>query len=203
MKSVMTLGAIALLALPALVAAQESSIPMASKASRQSGMELGEVIERFAKRSGKKVIIDPRVRAVVEVEGIDLNQLGWDQLLAILDVHQFVAIDQDGLISVLPDANSRQLSTPVFTDVNFKASDHELATLLIDVKNACAAQIVPVLRPLMPQAAHMAAYPPGNTLILNDRAANLRRIAQLVERLDRMAPAGRKCEDMPAPKPKD
>jgi general secretion pathway protein D len=47
-----------------------------------------------------------------------------------------------------------------------------------------AAQLVPVLRPLMPQAAHMAAYPNGNILILSDRASNVSRVMRIIERID-------------------
>ena len=47
-----------------------------------------------------------------------------------------------------------------------------------------AAQLVPVLRPLMPQAAHLAAYPNGNILIISDRASNVSRMMRIIERID-------------------
>ncbi len=68
-------------------------------------------------------------------------------------------------------------------------------TLLVRPKNACAPQLVPVLRPLMPQRAHMAADTQSGTIILNDSAGNVRRIADIIEKLDRAAPAGRGCEE--------
>ena len=204
MKMRIKLGIVVLLALPLLGVAQESSMSAESKSSRESGMDLTELIQRYAKRTGRKFIVDPRVRAVVQNPGIDVGQLTQEQLLAILDVHGFAAVELSGITTVLPDAGARQLPTPVHTDPNFKALDHEIVTLLLEVKNACAAHMVPVLRPLMPQAAHMAAYPPSNTLILTDHAVNVRRIAQLVERLDRLAPPGQKCPEMQAPpKPKE
>jgi general secretion pathway protein D len=195
MRIRMTLGIVALLLLPALVPAQENSLTRDSKSARDDGTEIIGIVERFAKRTGKQVVIDPRVRANVDVAGIDLGQLTWDQLLAILDVHGFVAVDQGGLIIVVPDPNMRQLPTPVYSNANFKATDHEVVTLLVEVKNACSAQLVPVLRPLLPQAAHMAAFIQTNTIILTDHAANVRRVAQLVEQLDRAAPSGQKCKE--------
>src|SRR4029079_17243598 len=60
----------------------------------------------------------------------------------------------------------------------------ELITQVIAVENVNAAQLVPVLRPLMPQAAHMAAYPQGNILILSDRASNVSRVMRIIERID-------------------
>jgi general secretion pathway protein D len=55
---------------------------------------------------------------------------------------------------------------------------------VIAVENVNAAQLVPVLRPLMPQSAHLAAYPAGNILILSDRASNVSRVMRIIRRID-------------------
>lgn len=190
-----TLGVAAVLALPALGSAQEGSMSRESKMSRDSGIEIGDLIERYAKRTGRKFIVDPRVRAVVELANLDAGQLTHDQLLAIFEVHNFAAVEQGGVTTVVPDAVGRQLVTPVHTDTNFKGLDHEIVTLLLKPKNACAPQLVPVLRPLMPQRAHMAADLQSGTIILNDSAGNVRRIADIIEKLDRATPPGRGCDD--------
>lgn len=168
-----------LLTTPAWAMAQESS-----KASGGGDIEMTELIERFAKRSGKQFVIDPRVRAQVPLAGIDANQINYAQLLTILDVHGFAIADIGGLLAVMPDANSRQFPAPTYTDTRFKASDSEIVTLLQQQKKTCAAHLVPVLRPLMPQAAHMAAVPQTNTLIINGHAADVRRVANLAQELD-------------------
>ena len=66
---------------------------------------------------------------------------------------------------------------------------------MFQARNMCAAQSVPVLRPLMPQAAHLAAFPQANILLISDHAGNARRIIDMAERLDKAAPAGRKCQE--------
>ena len=183
-----TIGLAALLALPLAAAAQDSTAASGSSSSRSVGsdIEIGDLIARYAKRNGKQFIIDPRVRAQVSLAGIDPDRIGYDKLLAILAVHQFAAATQGDWIIVVPDANARQLPTPVYTDRNFKAgAPDELVTLILPVKNVCAAQAVPVLRPLMPQAAHMAAFTDTNTLILSDHASNLHRLVTVIEALER------------------
>jgi general secretion pathway protein D len=65
-------------------------------------------------------------------------------------------------------------------------------TLVVEVKRACASHMVPVLRPLMPQAAHLSALPP-NMLMIVDRAANARRIVDMADRIDKAAPPGERC----------
>ncbi len=111
-KPGMTLALAAMLALPALGAAQEGSMSREAKLSRDSGIEIGDLIGRYAKRTGRKFIIDPRVRAVVEVANLDAGQLTHDQLLAILEVHNFAAVEQGGVITVVPDANAPSAHDP-------------------------------------------------------------------------------------------
>jgi len=183
-----SIGIAALLALPLVAGAQDSAAASGPGAPRAAlpDIEIGDLIARYAKRSGKQFIIDPRVRAQVPLAGIDPDRIGYDKLLAILSVNMFAAVPQGDWIVVVPDASARQLPTPVFTDRNFKSgAPDELVTLVLTVKNVCAPQAVPVLRPLMPQAAHMAAFPGTNTLILSDHASNLHRLVTVIEALER------------------
>jgi general secretion pathway protein D len=156
-------------------------------------MELTDLIDKVAKRTGKQFIVDPRVRAIIPKAGIDLDKVDYARLLAILSVNQFGTYEANGVVRVVPDANARQMPIPVTSEVPAKALDDEYVTVMITPKNMCVMQSVPVLRPLMPQAAHMAAYGQSNTLIISDRAANARKIVDMVERLDKVAPAGQKC----------
>jgi general secretion pathway protein D len=50
--------------------------------------------------------------------------------------------------------------------------------------NIGAAQLVPILRPLLPQSAHLASHQQSNSLIIADRPQNIRRMVELVRRMD-------------------
>jgi general secretion pathway protein D len=147
--------------------------------------EIGQVIEAVAAATGKTIIPDPRVRAQVTM----LSQTPmspdafYEAFLALLSVHQFVAVESGGIIKIVPDANARQMPNIDLPD-RVKSGSDELITQVIAVENVNAAQLVPVLRPLMPQAAHMAAYPNGNILILSDRASNVSRVMRIIKRID-------------------
>ena len=147
--------------------------------------EIGQVIEAVAAATGKTIIPDPRVRAQVTM----LSQTSmtpdqfYEAFLALLSVHQFVAVESGGIIKIVPDANARQMPNIDLPD-RVKSGSDELITQVIAVENVNAAQLVPVLRPLMPQAAHMAAYPNGNILILSDRASNVSRMMRIIKRID-------------------
>jgi len=192
------------LALPVLAPAAETKAPpCAAPASAPSyDIEMADLIDKVAKRSGKQFIVDPRVRAQVSGTGIDLEKIDYPRLLAILAVHQFAAYEVNGVVRVMPDANARQFPIPVTTGVPANALDDEYVTVLLSPKNMCVAHAVPVLRPLMPQAAHMAAFFQSNTLIISDHASNARRIADIVERLDSASPKDQKCPpEGPSPVP--
>jgi general secretion pathway protein D len=54
------------------------------------------------------------------------------------------------------------------------------------VRNVNAAQLVPILRPMIPQYGHLAAYPAGNILIISDRASNVNRMMRIIRRIDQV-----------------
>lgn len=182
------------LALPVLTSAAEpaSSFRSASPGEADS-IDLTDLIDKVAKRTGKQFIIDPRVRATVPKTGLDVDKVDYARLLAILTVQQFAAYESNGVVKIVPDAGSRQFPIPVTTEVPAKALDDEFVTVMFQAKNLCTAQSVPVLRPLMPQNAHLAAFPQANLLLISDRAANARRIVDMAERLDKASPSGQKC----------
>ena len=158
-------------------------------------IELVDLITRVAKRTGKQFILDPRVSATVSTAGFDVNRVDYPRLLAILRVNQLAAYEATGVVNVLPDANARQFAVPVSTEIGPQVLDDEMVTLVVQAKHVCAAQTVPVLRPLMPQAAHLAAFPQSNSLIISDRAGNARKLVALLELLDKQAgDLGRNCE---------
>src|ERR1043165_7415694 len=149
--------------------------------------EIGQVIEAVAAATGKTIIPDPRVRAQVTM----LSQTPmtpdafYEAFLALLSVHQFVAVESGGIIKIVPDANARQMPNIDLPDRVNNGSD-ELVTQVVAGQNVDAAPLVRVLGPLMPQAAHMAAYPSGNILILSDRASNVARVLRIIKRIDQL-----------------
>jgi general secretion pathway protein D len=123
---------------------------------------------------GRPIIIDPRVRAQVTVlsNAPMTAQQFYDLFLATLEVHGFVALESGGAIQIVPDANART------------GQGEDFVTQVVVVNNVSATQLVPVLRPLLPQSAHLAALPASNSLIIADRPGNLARIITLVRRMD-------------------
>jgi len=172
------LGAVAVLVLVASPCAGAQSEP-----SGTGAVPVEKLVAAVAKRTGKKFIIDPRVHADVTVIGQDPTTVDYATLLAILSVHGFVAVEQGGYVKVIPDANARQVPTPLASGKESYA-EGEFVNRVIAVKSASAAQLVPILRPLLPQYAHLVAFPCKNALLIVDTYGNVKRIEQIVRALD-------------------
>jgi general secretion pathway protein D len=161
----------------------------------RSDVALSELVARVHKKTGKDFILEPSVAAVrISLAGLDPERVDYQTLLAVVRYHGLVTFAAKEAVSILPDRDARQLPMPILAADDPKIGDETLVTRLVQVRNACAAHMVPVLRPLMPQSAHMAAYPDTNVLILADHADNVRRIVEIVERIDKAAPAKQGCE---------
>jgi len=147
--------------------------------------DLSQIIEAVSAVTGKNFIVDPRVRAQVTM--LSSSPMSpdafYEAFLSILQVHGFVAVPSGDVIKIIPDANARQLPANDLPSRVSSTSD-EIVTQVIAVKNVSAAQLVPILRPLIPQYGHLAAYPASNMLIISDRASNVSRMARIIERID-------------------
>lgn len=159
-----------------------------------STIPIEAIIEEVAKTTGKEFIVDPRVRAEVMMVRKDMSDLTYADLLAILQVHGFAAVEGDRFIKIVPDAGMRQLPSPVVS-ANEQFDDSAQITKVIRVRSTPAAQLVPVLRPLMPQQAHLSASVCTNDLIIVDSAANVRRIEEIVASLDNGKPYKPSCPE--------
>jgi general secretion pathway protein D len=191
MKALGIIAIIAVLASPGLANSQQSPPPAGSK--EPPNISLFDLIAQVHRKTGRQFILDPQVTGHVLLSGLDPERVDYDMLMTILRQQGMVAVAGKDVVRIMPDSEARQQPVPTLTSDDAKVRDDDLVTRVVQVRNACAAHMVPVLRPLMPQYAHMAAYPPTNTVILFDRADNVRRLADLIERLDKTAAGKLDC----------
>src|ERR1700683_3370010 len=147
--------------------------------------DLSQIIQAVAEVTGKNFIIDPRVNAKVpRLPATPMSPAAfYEAFLSVLQVYGYVAVPAGKVIKIVPSTDARQLPSIDLPNSVSSTSD-EIVTQIITMKNVSAAQLVPLLRPLIPQQGHLAAYTPGNMLIISDRASNVSRIMHIVERMD-------------------
>jgi general secretion pathway protein D len=149
--------------------------------------DIRQVIEAVGEVTGKNFILDPRVKAQVTM--LSSSPMSTDAFyaafLSLLSVYGFVAVPSGDVIKILPDANARQQPGAELDGGRERPDD--IVTRVIAVKKVAAAQLVPILRPLIPQYGHLAAHPPSNILIISDRSANVDRMTRIIARIDQAA----------------
>ena len=147
--------------------------------------DIRQIIEAVAEVTGKNFIIDARVKAQVTLISSQpmSSEAFYEAFLSILQVYGFVAVESGNVVKILPDTNARQVPGNDLPGTISATSD-EIVTHVIQVKNVGAAQLVPILRPLIPQYGHLAAHPASNMLIISDRANNVNRMMRIIRRID-------------------
>lgn len=150
--------------------------------------DINALIGTVAEVTGKNFIVDPRVKGKVTV--ISSRAMNADEVyqvfLSILKVHGFAVVPSGEVMKIVPDVSAKQDSIPNVSDETPGRGD-EMVTRVIQVDNVAAAQLVPILRPLVPQQGHLAAYPQTNVLIISDRAENVARLVDIIRRVDKVS----------------
>ncbi|MDA3807474.1 MAG: type II secretion system secretin GspD [Thiomicrorhabdus sp.] len=145
-------------------------------------VDISTVIESVAKITGRNFIIDPRVKGRVTLlaeEGMAPETL-YQTLLAVLNVHGYVAIAGDDVVKIVP-ANLARDQIPYR---NWKETDEDWVTEVISVHNVASSKLVAVLRPLVAREGHLVALTESNKLIITDTVANIKRIKSVLARVD-------------------
>jgi len=135
--------------------------------------------------TGRNFIVDPRVKGKVTV--ISGRPMAGEELyqvfLSILNVHGFAVVPAENASKIVPLVNAKQDAIPT-ASAREPGKGDQYVTRVVQVDNVAVAQLVPILRPLLPQQGHLAAYPPSNVLIASGEAANVQRLVTIIERID-------------------
>ncbi len=145
--------------------------------------DITALIATVSEITSKNFVVDPRVKGKITVlssRAMSPEEL-YETFLSVLEVHGFSAVSAGAVIKVVPQVTAKQDGG--FGEV--AGTNEDIVTRVLEVENVPADQLVPILRPLIPQYGHLAAYPASNILIISDRAANVDRMAQIVRQVDR------------------
>ena len=147
--------------------------------------DIHSLISTVSKQTGRNFVVDPRVKAKVTVISTDpVNADGlYEVFLSVLQVHGYSAVPAGDLIKIVPDVTAKQGPVPILGEG--QDSTDQLVTQVIPVINVPAAQLVPILRPMVPQQGHLAAYAATNSLIITDRSSNIQRLMEIIRRVDK------------------
>jgi general secretion pathway protein D len=150
--------------------------------------DIEALIKTVSEHTGKNFVIDPRVKGkvtVISAHPMEREEF-YQVFLSILEVHGFSTIPSGDVVKVVPDVKAKQGGIPTVSTGGELPGD-QIVTRIIQVKNVTSAQLVPILRPLIPQEGHLAAYPDTNVLIISDRRQNVDRLMKIIDQIDKVS----------------
>lgn len=149
------------------------------------------VINEVSQETGKNFIVDPRINGKITlISSKPLHQSEVYQVfLSVLGLLGYSAIPNGNVVKIIPNMESGEAATSVASKRSPGRGD-EVVVRIIPLQNVSATQLIPILRPLLPQWSNISAYTPGNVLIILGRAANLERIVHVIADVDKAATSG-------------
>lgn len=148
--------------------------------------DINTLITTVSEVTGRNFIVDERVKGKVTVISSKpmSSDAVYETFLAVLAVKGFAAVPAGAVIKIVQDNAVIKEGGARISDGTGRPDD-DVVTHVYQIENVSAAQLVPILRQLVPQWGHLAAYGPSNMLIISDRASNVRRLEKLIQTIDR------------------
>jgi general secretion pathway protein D len=143
------------------------------------------IINEVSLETGKNFIVDPRVNgkiSLISSKPIKANEV-YDLFLSVLELLGYSAISHGDIVKIIPNMESGEFATNVANKMA-PGKGAEVVVRIIPLENVAANQLIPIIRPLLPQWSNISAYSPGNVLIVLGRADNLKRIVKIIQNVD-------------------
>lgn len=148
--------------------------------------DIRAVIAEVSRLTGKNFIIDPRVQGKVSIVSSTpmSNKELYQVFLSVLQVSGYAAIPNGNMTKIIPNMEAKTQSPDLLNQMRNPPRGDDMMVQVIPVHYVPAEQLVPVLRPLMPQWSSVSAYSPSNMLILSGRASNIKQMASIIKQVD-------------------
>jgi general secretion pathway protein D len=149
--------------------------------------DIEAVVRAISDMTGKNFVLDPRVKGTINIVSARPvpRARAYDIFLSALRIQGYAAVEDRDVVMIVPEAEAKEHRTSVRGAQDATRSGGDLVqTQVFTLRYASAAQLVPILRPLITRNNTIAAYPANNTLVITDYAGNLLRIGKLVESID-------------------
>ncbi|HZM48088.1 MAG TPA: type II secretion system secretin GspD [Burkholderiales bacterium] len=149
--------------------------------------EIEGVVKAVGEITGKNFVLDPRVKGAVNIVSAKPlpRSLVYDVFLAALRVQGYAAVEDRGIVKIVPAADAKLYPSPTRGPQDkARSGGDRIQTQVFTLRYESAAQLVPVLRPLISPNNTITAYPGTNTLVITDYADNLLRIEKIIDSID-------------------
>jgi len=165
---------------------QANSLPPESKLWNLRNADIRAVIAEVSRVTGKNFVIDPRVQGKISIVSTSpmSNKELYQVFLSVLQVSGYAAIPSGDIVKIIPNIDAKTLSPDLLNGMVSPPQGDDMMVAVVPVHYVPSEQLVPVLRPLMPQWSSVSAYAPSNMLILSGRASNIKSLVNIIKQVD-------------------
>ncbi len=148
--------------------------------------DIQALIATVSEITGKNFIVGPNVQGkvtVISARPMQPDEI-YDVFLSVLRVHGFAAVPAGSMVKIVPEAVAQAEGG---NTVATAESGDAIVTQIVPLRHIAANELMPILRPLLPQGAQLISHASSNSLVISDRASNVERIAGIIARIDTVA----------------
>ncbi|MBK7719092.1 MAG: type II secretion system secretin GspD [Simplicispira sp.] len=151
--------------------------------------DIEAVARTMATITGRNVVVDPRVKGQLNLvtERAVTPAAAFEQFLAALRLQGYTVVETSGLYKVVPEAEGKLQGSSVRVwqgGAPATAGGGQIVTQIFKLNFENAANLVPVLRPLISPNNTINVNPGNNSLVITDYADNLARLGRIVAAMD-------------------
>ncbi len=145
------------------------------------------VVKVMSEITGKNFVLDPRVKGTINIVSAKPmpRALAYDVFLSALRLQGFAAIEDGGIVKIIPEADAKLHPSPTLgPSEKARIGGDRIETRVYTLKYESAVQMLPLLRPLIAPNNAITAYQNSNTLVITDYANNLQRLEKIIDSID-------------------
>jgi len=150
-------------------------------------VQLATILESVSKKTGRVFLTGEDVPGKIVVGQLSAKNITYSSLLIVLFNNGLAAVTVGDVTNIVAAPRVRQYASPIIYEDDDTIDDYEWVTRIVEVENAHAPQLVPILRPMVPQMGHLVAHAGSNTVIIGARYDNAKRLADIIARIDARA----------------
>lgn len=149
-------------------------------------VELTDLVQTISELTGRNFLYDDTVRGkvtIVSPDSMTLNE-AYQLFLSVLNVRGYTVVPSGKVNKIVMVKLAKESNLPTVSD-DRKMSSDQYITRLIRLQHLDAAVFATtVLAPLLPATGNITTYPPTNTIIITESAANIDRLMRIIQELD-------------------
>ncbi|MFZ0107271.1 MAG: type II secretion system secretin GspD [Thiobacillus sp.] len=148
--------------------------------------DIHSVIQAMSEMTGRTFVVDPRVKGTLRITSPRpvSPSVAYDIVLSALRMQGYAAIQSDGVVRIVPEADAKFHATTSTGKSRGKRAGGEMVTRVFSLRHESAPQLQAALRSLVGPNGTFSADASSNTLIVTDYADNLASLEQVIASLD-------------------